>query len=297
MFVNSKGKISADSVKAVAYIMEEKLGDSAYVISKYDLKHQPLSTGTYKDDQMTLPSGKFTIYGRYKPTNRETGKSVDQIVYRQSTGYYLNGAKTGTWIIFDDTGEKDYECTVENGKLNGPYQEFNPDNGKIDMDGNFENGKKEGDWNAYAWNDPKPVYTDVYKHGVIVRSILHTKPAVAPENLDRYLSRTLRQYIDTLKSMDVVVNLLLNESGRVDSLININKPLPDYMVKAIKAAFSNAPVFAPALHGDMPVKQAFVYNFTFSTPYRADSIGSVYSRHADEIGRGLNQAGIGKPVN
>jgi hypothetical protein len=140
MFVNSKGKISLDSVKAVAYILEEKVGDSAYAIAKYDLKHQPISRGTYKDAFMTVRSGKFYSYGKYRVMGLEIQGTGDVYVYLASSGYYLNGIRTGPWLVYDFSGVKMEQFTFENGILNGPYKRFNTDSGVTEEEGNFTNG-------------------------------------------------------------------------------------------------------------------------------------------------------------
>jgi antitoxin component YwqK of YwqJK toxin-antitoxin module len=301
MFVDSKGKISPDSVKAVAYITEEKIGDSAFVITKYDLKRQPLSRGPYKDSLMAIRNGKFFIYGRYKNQNLETKETTDGLVYLASSGVYLNGVRTGAWLVYDFSGVKMEQFTFENGVLNGPYTRFNVNTGATEEEGNFVNGRREGNFDVYRYKDPKPDYTIVYNKNHPVKTIFHNQKAVAADNLDRYIARTLENYIDTLKAMQIVANLAVSSSGKVDSVISFNKPLPDYISQAVKTAFSTAPVFTPGTQNDLPVKQDYHYNFRYGATLpesrTTNNINSAYASHADLIGRGLNQVGIGKPVN
>jgi len=300
VYLTARDKYANNPRKAVAYALIEKLNDSTYQISKFNMQNFILTKGAYKDTAMKIPNGEFSFYLR-NGAFMIGGDGTDTINYIVTTGYYVNGLMNGLWTDFFRPGRKQYLYTYKNGKLDGLYQEFDFYTGDIREEGNFIDQKKEGEWNSYKTGYSKPVYSETYSGDKLIKTIYHKKGAKPAVNLDKYIQNALSDYIDFLKSEGIVVQLSLTEQGKVDGIMGFNKPLNQDLQDLIKTAFLKSPNFNPGLFDEVPVRQMYFYNFKFGSSVddtdnaeRGRTI--IQSRHANDIGRGLNNVGIGKPV-
>ncbi|HEY4195784.1 MAG TPA: hypothetical protein VGM63_09635, partial [Mucilaginibacter sp.] len=148
VYITSEGKFSDSPPKAVSYILVEKVSDTAYLVKNFDMHDTMLMQGYYKDAQLKIPHGRFYYYNKPKMNVKARGTLlyVDTNNYVKSTGFFVNGSKTGKWLEYVRRGLKDCEYTYENDKLNGLFQEFNVSTGDISQEGDFFDDKQEGDW-------------------------------------------------------------------------------------------------------------------------------------------------------
>src|ERR1700679_2927309 len=62
-FYNKNGKETTDSAKAVAYLLYQKMDqDSVWSSVMLDMHKRPIFKGSYLDEELTIPVGKFVTY-------------------------------------------------------------------------------------------------------------------------------------------------------------------------------------------------------------------------------------------
>jgi antitoxin component YwqK of YwqJK toxin-antitoxin module len=268
-------------------------------VRQFDMRDTLMVQGSYKDSMMTIPNGRFFYYNKYR-TSFKTSRYIDTNSYLKFTGFFLNGAKTGQWIEYFKRGVKGDIYTFENNKLNGLFQNYNTTTGNVLLEGNYVNDMKEGEWNTYTDDPQNPAYTDIYMHDKLSKKIVHLKQAMPPANYDSYVRKALKPYMDSLLHKKVIITILLNEQGIVEN-INQNKTMTPVIDRAIADAFLKSPKFQPSLYDNKQLKGVFQYDFGAIGRLKAlqDAADQVInqknvdilSRHADDIGRGLNNMG------
>jgi len=260
-YIDANKHLSTDSSKGVSYVSIEKVNESDYFISNYEMSGVPILKGHYKDLTMKIPNGKFVYYSKIIGNRKYF--NTDSFFFAKQTGYYKNGLKTGTWISYFRVGVKRDSVNYENNLLNGPCKYYEINTGKVDYEGIYLKGQMDGQWNQYQRDEANPIFSQFYTNGKLIKTIYHTKKPKVPDGFDGYIESNLKQYIDTLKDKGIVVTFSVTEKGRIVSLIKVNKPLSDEYIIAIKYVLFNAPDFQPALHDDMPIRQIYYYNFSF----------------------------------
>ena len=302
LYLTTDGKFKNDSLNAMSYILFQKIDDTTYMVSQYSMKDVILTKGFYKDSTVKIPNGKFYYYKeRYVNQVSSDLTDVKPDVYIQYMGYFRNGKKTGKWVGYGANGNKNNSYTYENDKLNGEYLKTDQSTGQLIVKGNYINDKKEGNWDNYINSIEKPEFTDCYLHDRLIKTIYHFNRGRLPENFSSYLKKSLAQYIDTIMNGNVMVSFLIMENGKIND-IHVKNTLNGDISEAIVTAFLHAPPFKPATYDNIPMKYEYVFNFKM-----IDAIDDIernqerkrtdaLSRHINEIGRGLNQVGIGKPV-
>jgi hypothetical protein len=302
LYLTADGKFKNDSLSASSYILLQKIEDSLYMVSQYNMKDVILTKGFYKDSTAKIPNGKFYYY-KEGYVNQVNSNLIDvkPDVYIQYMGYFKNGKKTGKWIGYGANGNRNNSYTYEDDKLNGEYLKTDQSTGRLIVKGNYINDKKEGNWDNYIGSIEKPEITDCYLHDRLINTIYHFSRGSLPANFASYLKKSLAQYIDTIMNQNVTVSFLIMENGKADSVQVKNTDNKDINA-AVLTAFLNAPRFKPATYDNKPMKYEYIFNFkmidAIDDMERVQQRGKaeIISRHANDIGRGLNQVGIGKPV-
>lgn len=149
VFFDAEDKVTTDSTKAESYAIYGKVtGDSIYIFKKYDLDGYLMVTGSFKDEGLTIPHGKFVYYDWINPydsfTNHETvarGKER----YITLSGNFKNGRREGRWVSYYVNGDVKDVANYKGNLLNGEYKSFEA-NGNLKESGQFVNNKKEGEW-------------------------------------------------------------------------------------------------------------------------------------------------------
>lgn len=144
-----KDVMTLDSAKAVTYAVFGKVqGDSLYTFKKFDFEGILLASGTFRDDSLQIPHGKFIYYNWITPDNNPMSYEFEingKERYVESTGTFTNGLKTGRWATYYPNGAMKQIATYAQGVLQGAYQEFSL-TGKVKVSGLFVMGKKHGTW-------------------------------------------------------------------------------------------------------------------------------------------------------
>jgi antitoxin component YwqK of YwqJK toxin-antitoxin module len=165
-FFDKKNRVITDSTKANSYTIQEKMADTGWYVKEYQQGGFILSEGLYKDEKMKIPQGKF-IY--YWIGVKDDASSNQYFSYKQYVGYYENGSKTGTWLTYDQRGNRTEVLNYVNGKLNGLCQQYTYP-GYLYVDGTYKDGKRVGDWHVYDKNG-RVTITDTYDNGKIINTI------------------------------------------------------------------------------------------------------------------------------
>jgi hypothetical protein len=149
VFLDAKDEFTPDSALAVTYgVLGKITGDSVYTFKKFDFSGVLLASGSFRDDQMEIPVGKFVYYGWITPenNNRNDGFEINgRERFVELVGTYENGRRTGRWITFYPDGKMKQIITFSQGIIHGPYMAFGSD-GKQQVSGLYRSGKKEGTW-------------------------------------------------------------------------------------------------------------------------------------------------------
>ncbi|SDP96056.1 hypothetical protein SAMN05428975_4141 [Mucilaginibacter sp. OK268] len=179
IYLTNDGSKTSDSLRATSYILYQKMeGDSAWSTRQYDMQDIIMTIGTFKDEQFTIPHGKFIYYtlippGKFKIYNRDPKKQDSAFAqggnFIDQTGVYLNGKKNGSWMSYNHQ-KPAFLYTYQDDIQNGLYQSYNYSSGKVLVEGNFINNVRQGDWNSLSYYGDI-IKTEVYKEGKIVKTI------------------------------------------------------------------------------------------------------------------------------
>ena len=83
-------------------------------------------------------------------------------------GQIVEGLREGSWIFFDDNGQRLSEGTFKNGREHGPWVFFHP-NGQMASTGGFANGVRDGHWTFFNPDGTEDgALTGTYRAGVRV---------------------------------------------------------------------------------------------------------------------------------
>lgn len=149
IMLDSRDRITEDSTMVARYAVFGKIsGDSVYTFKKFDLNGILLASGSFKDDSLQVPHGKFIYYDWITPDNNNTSYSYEikgRERYVSMTGNYLDGLQTGRWISFYPEGTMRQIMTFYKGVIHGAFQSYDT-KGKLQVSGLYINGKKNGPW-------------------------------------------------------------------------------------------------------------------------------------------------------
>jgi len=269
VYLTGSGEITTNGQLATSYAEIAQLpGDSAWMVRQFDLKNVPLSIGYYKDAQMTIPHGKFTYYHKVAsgPGFILMGKLVvDSVNCVMTSGYYINGVKTGVWLDYYNNGPKSTLRTFKENLLDGLYQTYS-ESGKVVTEGYYVNNKREGDW-CNLGEDSTSLYTNIYKHDKIVKQIdyVHTvayaklnKSATPRFDFEKYISHIADPYTYPISNGRLVVSFTVTKGG-VAINPKVVKSYEQQFDNLIIQAILNCPKWEPALSKGQPVDQVQFY--------------------------------------
>jgi len=142
-------QIVSDPNKATSYGVFGKISnEDIWVLKRYNLYDELLSTGSFKDESLTIEHGDFVFYSYVQDFNDEylTHFSIkDKYRFVAQKGKFDNGLETGEWIWYFPTGNVMTILTYEKGVKNGPFYNYDR-SGNVIQSGKYLNGEKEGEW-------------------------------------------------------------------------------------------------------------------------------------------------------
>ncbi|WP_295791472.1 hypothetical protein [Mucilaginibacter sp.] len=185
IYVARDGKFTVYPKHAISYDLIQKISDTEFVARTYDMKDTILMEGTYKDESLSIPNGKFSYYLNKKVDTVLNGIShfeTANFVFR--VGYYLNGIKTGMWIENWKRGVKRYSFVFKGDKLNGRYRKYDYYyNNYVVEEGNYVDDKKDGEWNMFSFDTLNaPIKTQVFAKNKLIKTVNHMKNLGLPKN-------------------------------------------------------------------------------------------------------------------
>lgn len=148
IYFNDKG-VTSDPKTATAYGVYGKLStDELWVLKKYDLYDNVIYTGSFKDELLSQPHGKFTFYNSiaaYNSLNSTNYNNRITDIYVSQKGEFLDGFETGTWFNYFPDGRIMHTSNFKNGKLDGQIR-FYTSSGKLVCVGQYKDDLKVGIW-------------------------------------------------------------------------------------------------------------------------------------------------------
>jgi antitoxin component YwqK of YwqJK toxin-antitoxin module len=158
-------KVITDKNKATTYAIYGKLSDQdIWMFKRYDLYDNLLQTGSYSNELLTVPHGKFTFYysiADFNIINRTNYKLVGKTRFVSQEGNFVYGKEEGHWLTFYPDGNVLINQNFINGTLEGEYKEFDK-YGIVTVAGNYLNGLKHGEWIL-----EKGTRIDTFENGIL----------------------------------------------------------------------------------------------------------------------------------
>jgi antitoxin component YwqK of YwqJK toxin-antitoxin module len=142
-------KVTSNKNKATSYAIYGKLSEQdIWMFKRYDLNDNLLQTGSYNDELLTTPHGKFVFYSSiedYNNINRTRYIIKGKTRFTSQEGEFVNGKEEGKWLTFYPDGNVSSYLEYKGGKMEGIYKEFDK-YGNVEVSGNFLNNEKHGEW-------------------------------------------------------------------------------------------------------------------------------------------------------
>ncbi|WP_113638935.1 toxin-antitoxin system YwqK family antitoxin [Nubsella zeaxanthinifaciens] len=170
-------RITTNAERATSYGVYGKLsGQDLWVLKRYDLYDNLMLSGSYKDEQLSKPHGKFIFYGSiadYNYQNFSNFKNPKTDRYITQQGEYVDGMEEGQWTDYFPDGTVMGYRTYEKGKLEGKVEFFNY-RGRRLLLGHYKDGLKTG-----TWYDLKRKVKEVFNNDQLVSTAKLTKAEIA----------------------------------------------------------------------------------------------------------------------
>ena len=142
-------KTTTNKNEATSYAIYGKLStEELWVFKRYDLWDNLIQTGSYSDDQLTTPHGKFTFYmdlASFNESHLTAYRLKGKTRFKSQEGTFVNGLEHGRWLLFYPDGNLLNVQDFVNGKAHGDFITFDK-YGKIVIRGIYTDGEREGEW-------------------------------------------------------------------------------------------------------------------------------------------------------
>jgi len=252
VYLTKSGSYTSNSKKAVSYVLVQNLGgDSAYMASLYDINNNLTAKGTYKDESLTIPTGKFVYY-----------KNTPNGNYKSAVGYFLNGRRIGSWYDYSPDGQVIAEYNYENNTLNGVYKVYNPDV-NTRGEGTTVNGLLQGDFKWYN-GDNLLISESTYKNGKVTDQTTYLKAPKARFDIYSYINNSLAKSHIKLKPGQLTIKYVVNKDGKIEDPQIVSTLSADVNAK-ISSVLNNLVAYKPALYNNVPVVQNVSQIFNISS--------------------------------
>lgn len=159
-------QVTQDKDKATSYAVYGKLstGD-IYTFKRYDLYDNLLQTGSFSDETLAVPHGKFTFYSdviEFNDIYKQSFSIKGKTRFISQEGNFVNGSEQGKWLLYFPDGNIFNSQEFVDGKLHGKFITYDKYGQEI-VSGNYVTGEKDGEW-IYA----KDKIKETWKMGVLV---------------------------------------------------------------------------------------------------------------------------------
>lgn len=171
--------ITTDKNRATSYAVYGKLSDqNIWMFKRYDLYDNLLQTGSYHDELLSIPHGKFVFYmdlQEFNYTNKTKYKLKNKTRFINQEVNFTDGKEDGQWLTFYPDGNLFNVQNYVEGKLEGEYILYDI-YGNFIIKGNYFNEQKHGEWLT-----EKGTVKEVYDNGVL-KSTIHLKKTQTPNS-------------------------------------------------------------------------------------------------------------------
>ncbi|RZJ80012.1 MAG: hypothetical protein EOO47_08990 [Flavobacterium sp.] len=159
-------QVTQNKEKATSYAVYGKLstGD-IYTFKRFDLYDNLLQTGSFSDESLAVPHGKFTFYSDVNEFNllyKQSFTIKGKTRFVSQEGNFVNGVEQGKWLLYFPDGNVFNSQEFVDGKLDGKFLTFDR-YGKTIVSGNYVLGEKDGEWLF-----EKDKIREVWNNGVLV---------------------------------------------------------------------------------------------------------------------------------
>ena len=250
--LTKSGKLTTDYTTADTYILYQKVADSAWLVKQFTMHDILLTSGTYKDEALKIPHGKFYYYDVVAFTHVENNHMVyDTLVKPKSVGFYLNGVKNGVWLNYYPDGKKAYAVTFENGKLNGLFESYyDMDSSPVNLSGYCVNNLREGNWCKLRADSTVDTYF-TYESGIVVKSKPYKNSGATGPSADydfvKYLTDCSKSAGNNINGV-LEIEFMVDKNGRLtDPEIVKNVDIDPEVNQAITQAILKAKKWKPAI--------------------------------------------------
>lgn len=159
-------QVTQNKDKATSYAVYGKLSTgNIYTFKRFDLYDNLLQTGSFSDESLAVPHGKFTFYSDVNEFNELYKQSFTikgKTRFVSQEGNFVNGVEQGKWLLYFPDGNVFNSQEFVDGKLEGEFLTFDR-YGKTIVSGNYVLGEKDGEW-LFA----KEKIREVWNKGVLV---------------------------------------------------------------------------------------------------------------------------------
>ena len=254
-YLDKTGQFTSNFKKVDSYVLITKLDqDSAYLARQYDRSNLIILRGTYKDHLLKVPNGKFIYYHKSNVSKKQLAKlkvKLDTDNYVQAKGCFINGNKTGIWIIYSAKNEIAAKLFYENNKLNGQCIIYQDNGNRIEQQ--MVNDSLDGKWNIFDQNGML-LSEAVYSHNKQITFIKHFYSSHPREDEQAYLEKKLKKFRGDLFNSTPVIKFIIEKDGSVQH-VELIKGINPSLDKAILETVKNLPSYYPATYDFLPVEQ------------------------------------------
>jgi len=169
-------RVTSNADQATSYGVYGKLsGEDLWVLKRFDLYDNLMLSGSYKDEQLTKPHGKFIFYSSiydYNYENFTNFKNPKTDRYTSQQGEFVDGLEEGKWYDYFPDGAIMGFRTYEKGKLNGEVSFYNHKGRRI-LHGHYKEGLRDG-----IWYDLKRKTKEVFENDKLISTNKLTKSEI-----------------------------------------------------------------------------------------------------------------------
>ncbi|ASU34474.1 hypothetical protein MuYL_2587 [Mucilaginibacter xinganensis] len=253
---------------------EPTANDSLWFMQQFSMDHIIMTSGYYADKAMTIPHGKFTYYrysNGFKHVKYDFEKrkydttTFDAGNYVSKTGYFVNGKRTGKWLVYNGYGKLDEVCFYRDDELSGPARYYSDDGKQILEEGFLKGNLRDGDWNYYS---PKGALIGTIRYykgdrqGIKSRlnsKTLSVRNGMPDYDLPAYLAGALRgRKLTYFRDCSPIYLIRLNKDGKLTRPETLRSGCNIELDVAIGEILMNAPAWDAATRDRQAVEATAV---------------------------------------
>lgn len=169
-------RITSNADQATSYGVYGKLSEQdLWVLKRFDLYDNLMLSGSYKNEDLTKPHGKFTFYSSifdYNQDNFTNFKNPKTDRYISQQGEFVDGVEQGKWYDYFPDGKIMGFRNYVDGKLHGEIS-FYTHKGRRILHGHYRHGLRDG-----IWLDLKKKVKEVFENDKLISTSKLTRAEI-----------------------------------------------------------------------------------------------------------------------